>query len=42
MTCPIGIEGVASKAPTSMAIAVAAQLLRVVEQRHPYTMSQSP
>ncbi|MEJ2767770.1 XdhC family protein [Mycetohabitans sp. B46] len=42
MTCPNGIEGVASKAPASIAIAIAAQLLRVVEQRHLYTISQSP
>jgi xanthine dehydrogenase accessory factor len=33
MTCPIGVEGITDKAPESIAVAVAAQLLRVVEQR---------
>ncbi|WP_076785296.1 XdhC family protein [Mycetohabitans sp. B4] len=42
MMYPIGTEGLASQAPASIAIAVAAQLLRVVEQRHPHTMSPSP
>jgi xanthine dehydrogenase accessory factor len=41
MTCPIGVEGIIGKAPESIAIAVAAQLLRVVEQRltHPTRLS---
>lgn len=41
MTCPIGVEGITGKAPESIAIAVAAQLLRVVEQRffHPTRLS---
>jgi xanthine dehydrogenase accessory protein XdhC len=29
MTCPIGVEGIVDKAPASIALAVAAQLLRV-------------
>lgn len=29
MTCPIGVEGIADKAPGAIALAVAAQLLRV-------------
>lgn len=33
MTCPIGIEGVTGKAPEVIAVAVAAQLLRVRERR---------
>jgi xanthine dehydrogenase accessory factor len=33
MTCPIGVEGVTGKAPEVVAIAVAAQLLRVREQQ---------
>lgn len=32
MTCPIGIEGIADKAPASIAVAVAAQLLRERER----------
>ena len=31
LTCPIGIDGIDSKAPAAIAIAVAAQLLQVVE-----------
>ena len=33
MTCPIGVEGIVDKAPESIAIAVAAQLLRVIERK---------
>jgi xanthine/CO dehydrogenase XdhC/CoxF family maturation factor len=29
ITCPIGVEGIADKAPWSIGLAVAAQLLRV-------------
>jgi xanthine/CO dehydrogenase XdhC/CoxF family maturation factor len=31
ITCPIGVEGIVDKAPGSIALAVAAQLLRVRE-----------
>lgn len=33
MTCPIGVDGITGKAPASIAIAVAAQLLHVREQQ---------
>ncbi|VXC36233.1 Xanthine and Co dehydrogenase maturation factor [Burkholderia sp. 8Y] len=33
MTCPIGVEGIVDKAPASIALAVAAQVLRVREGR---------
>jgi xanthine dehydrogenase accessory factor len=46
MTCPIGVEGITDKAPESIAVAVAAQLLRVVEQRaaasHPASAASPP
>ncbi|MDR5855274.1 xanthine dehydrogenase accessory protein XdhC [Caballeronia sp. LZ062] len=33
MTCPIGVEGIVDKAPASIALAVAAEVLRVREGR---------
>ena len=33
LTCPIGVDGIRSKQPASIAVSVAAQLLRVVENR---------
>src|SRR5690606_17256115 len=35
MTCPIGIDGIADKSPASIAVAVAAQLLRERERAVP-------
>jgi xanthine dehydrogenase accessory factor len=34
MICPIGVPGIVDKSPETIAIAVAAQLLQVVDQRH--------
>jgi xanthine dehydrogenase accessory factor len=33
MVCPIGVPGIVDKAPETIAIAVAAQLLQVVDTR---------
>jgi xanthine dehydrogenase accessory factor len=32
MTCPIGVEGISSKAPAAIAISVAGELLQVYDQ----------
>jgi xanthine dehydrogenase accessory factor len=39
MTCPIGVEGIADKAPGSIAVAVCAQLMRVRSAAYSYSMS---
>lgn len=35
LTCPIGVDGIESKAPAAIAIAVATQLLQVIEAQKP-------
>ena len=44
MTCPIGVPGIADKAPEMIAVSVAAQLLQKVEERaaHGYNSAQHP